>query len=51
METSPANDFSVFGEIFDFCSGTSIGPFNITTYFIISLILMAVVLFIRGNKK
>ena len=50
-ETSAAVDYSVFGSIFDFCNNTSLGPFNITTYFIISIILMAVVLFIRGNKK
>lgn len=51
MEEASAVDYSVFGAIFDFCNSTSLGPFNITTYFIISIILMAVVLFIRGNKK
>lgn len=52
METTvSAQDYSVFGQIFEFCNNTSLGPFNITTYFIISIILMAVVLFIRGNKK
>ena len=49
--TAAAVDYSVFGDIFQFCNSTSLGPFNITTYFIISIILMAVVLFIRGNKK
>lgn len=51
MEQTSTVDYSVFGVIFEFCNNTSLGPFNITTYFIISIILMAVVLFIRGNKK
>lgn len=51
MDQAPAVDYSIFGVIFDFCNNTSLGPFNITTYFVITIILMAVVLFIRGNKK
>lgn len=39
-----------FRAIFQWCNTQSLGPFTINTYFIICLILSALVLFLRGNK-
>ena len=42
--------FTWLGEAFDFLNSTTIWGMSLTTYLCITLILGAVVLFIRGNK-
>lgn len=38
------------GSVFDFFSSTTVAGMSLTTWIVISLVLSAIALFIRGNK-